>query len=998
MLRNPWEGVNLLPFIDEVLLKDAISKFCPDESLTADEKNRNIIGKVFIYSYDPAINDTIPSCNRDIGLPDIVKCNSKCDTLDYRENTEIAFKPILIPGTQIPSPGFPSLNVLPMQSVELTEIGLNCFGSPSKYSTTVLSLHPLPQLPPADKLADSILGKSIFINWPMMHEAKVVAISDSTTEVRMVKKKKKIRAFSEKEVEQWNIETAQMIQHEFNGFGVPGSGGVSIGDIQIRLKVVPLQGMRTSALDGSSKKLFGKQEADVPLQMSLFKAPAPDPRFEERGPCQLQDRFPSNSNIILTKGKYRGCLGTVMEIFDDKVGIKISIIPPEPPFGLAIARSVQESYISSLDASRVLKLKPAILGKITGSLNFNPGRYDLGLNLKYKQDLCVLGYTRRKPDSDSDKAGEDGKAKKAWAAGDSLTIVANNNTDSKKGKFIWEYTPKAIRLVNAYRQKFPMLFAAIAKNPNEPYYDAKVLGSNGIQMLSQIRDWLNNIETAKLPRMPGTTQAMPYSAISAVQRASDVRVASNQKTTFKEVNLKVPPSALYCDGSTSATDVLQGSDHNENAAPELGDRIANLCANGIPFGARGTIVSIHDPTTRCVEVVMDEEFIGGSTLQGACGNFRGKLCVWNHLMKITAKESKDIIEQIIPSGSVKTVLDSMIVDNPIVESKEANGTTIKSNINTQKTAESENANQTKPSNAKSTNFNDLEKTKSSANRLYKNEVAKVATMRNPTPSRGSGGKQGAWKEAKGPDEAGIGFNRSHRSVASGLKAWRSMISPTKGPTTTGGTNTTEKQSNVITSSSSSASANLKAVLGVNGSQHVEANSNESMPKPVDASAGLKALLGVGSVQSSSPDNVEHVPAPQPVTAADALLTLMAQNQHSVGAPFQTGPIVSAPKFNFSYVKEGQDNTNEPSIPQQAPLNVQYPFIHHIPGANHAPAILQSPLMMHNPNMPMGFVPHPPMPSTVQPPPTVPLKREKKINKEESEGVSLVPSVALRIKK
>ena len=436
----------MLPFIDEVLLKDAISKFCPDESLTADEKSRNLIGKVFIYSYDPAINDTIPSCNRDIGLPDIAKCYSKCDILDYRENTEIAFKPILIPGTQIPSPGFPSLNVLPMQSVELTEIGLNCFGSPSKYSTTVLSLHPLPQLPPADKLADSILGKSIFINWPMMHEAKVVAVSDSVTEVRMVKKKKKTRAFSEKEVERWNIETAQMIQHELNGFGVPGSGGVLIGDIQIRLKVLPLQGMRTSPVDGSSKKIFGKQEADVPLQMLLFKAPAPDPRFEERGPCQLQDRFPRNSNIILTKGKYRGCIGTVMETFDDKVGIKISIIPPEPPFGLAIARSVQESYISSLDASRVLKLKPAILGKITGSLHFNPGRYDLGLNLKYKQDLCVLGYTRRKLGRDSDNAGEDGKAKKAWAAGDSLTIVGNNDTDSKKGnlfgntrqkQFVW---------------------------------------------------------------------------------------------------------------------------------------------------------------------------------------------------------------------------------------------------------------------------------------------------------------------------------------------------------------------------------------------------------------------------------------------------------------------------------------------------------------------------------------------------------------------------------
>ena len=39
--RNPWEGVNLLPFIDAERLKGAIAEFCPLRSLTTDEKNRN---------------------------------------------------------------------------------------------------------------------------------------------------------------------------------------------------------------------------------------------------------------------------------------------------------------------------------------------------------------------------------------------------------------------------------------------------------------------------------------------------------------------------------------------------------------------------------------------------------------------------------------------------------------------------------------------------------------------------------------------------------------------------------------------------------------------------------------------------------------------------------------------------------------------------------------------------------------------------------------------
>lgn len=71
----------------------------------------------------------------------------------------------------------------------------------------------------------------------------------------------------------------------------------------------------------------------------------------------------------------------------------------------------------------------------------------------------------------------------------------------------------------------------------------------------------------------------------------------------------------YCftisrEGSTGATDVLLASDHSVGAPPELGDRVANLCANGVPFGARGTVVAIHDATEGCVEVLLDEEFIG----------------------------------------------------------------------------------------------------------------------------------------------------------------------------------------------------------------------------------------------------------------------------------------------------------------------------------------------------------------------------------------------------
>jgi hypothetical protein len=39
--------------------------------------------------------------------------------------------------------------------------------------------------------------------------------------------------------------------------------------------------------DGSTHKVWGRTEADVPLHMALWSSPAPDPRFQETGPQTL---------------------------------------------------------------------------------------------------------------------------------------------------------------------------------------------------------------------------------------------------------------------------------------------------------------------------------------------------------------------------------------------------------------------------------------------------------------------------------------------------------------------------------------------------------------------------------------------------------------------------------------------------------------------------------------------------------------------------------------
>ena len=61
----------------------------------------------------------------------------------------------------------------------------------------------------------------------------------------------------------------------------------------------------------------------------------------------------------------------------------MKIIPPEPPFEQAIAQSMKLTYISLQEAAKLLQMKPTEFGRITGNINFDLDRYDLGLNLKY---------------------------------------------------------------------------------------------------------------------------------------------------------------------------------------------------------------------------------------------------------------------------------------------------------------------------------------------------------------------------------------------------------------------------------------------------------------------------------------------------------------------------------------------------------------------------------------------------------------------------------------
>lgn len=539
-----------------------------------------------------------------------------------------------------------------------------------------------------------------------------------------------------------------------------------------------------------------------------------------------------------------------------------------------------------------------------GKLQVVQGRYDLGLNLKSADGSCVVGYTRKMVQKSSSKTSE------AWTAGDSVLVIGSRQegSDEEDDEPIkWEYSGKAIQAVEDYRKHFPALFAGLQKKSHSMKYDVKdLLGPEGESMLPSIRQWLDNHETAKLPRSPVSTNSLPTEASKAIQIAADRRNSEARKQGYpKDLMLKIPGSALYAEGSTGATGVITATDLNNDASPTLGDRIVNLCADGIPFGARGTIIGIHEAaTTGSVEVVMDEEFIGGTSLQGHCANFRGKLCLWSQLLRVEATNAG---EQKKPRSKKEVAEKPLLSKTTLLSRGDASNGRPKEQT---------------PVSARPQSITPPRKTLSSS---------RIERQSSRTNSSGRSGRQGAWREARGPSEKGIGFRHTKNN---GLYRWKLALQKsdqTADHATTEfaasskeilGVNSAGPSApqNVQPQSQGQATVLLKSVLGINAEPKIQSTIPPPPQHPVidtsgtgvasNATGRLKHLLGVSNSRADVPLPVP-LPPPQAAPSATAADKLLERLNANLPVNASSPPAENDP-FNFSYVEESALSPPPPS--------------------------------------------------------------------------------------
>ncbi|KAL6075040.1 exonuclease II Exo2 [Balamuthia mandrillaris] len=728
--KNPWEGIALIPFIDQNKLLEAIAGI-DTAKLTEEEQRRNSFGMAYRFRFDPDIQEPYPSSMPDYFL-DLVPSMTRCEAWEEPVLKDEAVSPFRwLPSTRVGvegPPAFPTLDSM-KHTGSLVYAGVSIFGSNSRKQSLIIRLPSAG--PPQQKqqhqreeeeayeehdgeeeeeeesteeqstdkgddmthdmeqLANELLGKVVYVQWPHLHEALVLGISDSKCRAS---KSHGCVFHSNEDAQAWQKES----KYQKNKYRA--KRGIEVGDVKVLLHVKLMRGLR-SFRDGSSIRVWNQKDEIFPLQTILREHPNPNPKTQEVKGQPIQEEFPIGAEgVYIGRGPAFGGIGKVLgyvlppsaakklimkahkestkdkdkekedkeekeEVEDDeetkqknegreevgpedvdrriqelgvnpkkvKVKIEVEVPPPVPTFGRRIAVQLQDRYYQFSEASRKLDISPKVLSKVTASVytQYENRKVNIGLRIKFtRKNQMVLGYTQR--------------------------IMTEPATATSQGRGYWLLSAKAVELVREYKDKFPELFDSMERDDAqeiEVFAPEELFPSEGttaVDKVRQIEEWLRSLEPKTL--VPVGSLAMTNEMIKAVEEEANQHVANAKQRKQKKVILTVnrqlllhpmeevpttpesntnlpsllptPLSSAHPPPSSFLSPSPLDAPSLEALLPALGDRVMSLRSTGpVPFGLNGTVVGI---VLNMLEIVFDEQFLGGTDLNHRCSELRGQ--------------------------------------------------------------------------------------------------------------------------------------------------------------------------------------------------------------------------------------------------------------------------------------------------------------------------------------------------------------------------------------
>ncbi|KAL8837286.1 MAG: hypothetical protein Q9170_002581 [Blastenia crenularia] len=599
--KMEWEAVVKIAFIDEKRLLDAMRT--KDHLLSQEERERNDFGVTLKFTYSPDVDYVYLSSLPGI-FPELGHCRCVENTFELPTIEGSDFHVGLVSGVKLGEDalaGFPSLKTLP-QTGTLGFHGVSVFQQDSRNESMVITMME-PEKRGKAESAKKKLGERVYVGYPFLSEAKVIRVSDELFTYSLPEQgtgPALAVPHGPQEIDMWRRK-AERIETVYSR-----RLGMVIGPVESLVHVDMLKGLKKTD-EGASVKEFSQipgLEVDYASQMVVDDVISEDRRFLEKSALPVETEFPVDSNAFFM-GEYN--YGRPVHVIGHSGGkVDVWVSPQQGKigdFGRIIVSQADRltPYTPSFAVARMLGLNPLVLSKITSAFQVivDDTKVNVGLNLKFEaKGLKVLGYSRKA------------------ASG-------------------WEFSQKAIHMLQQYMVKFPEFIAGVQRNPQSREYAATDFypKDQAKSKIKEIQGWLKEIESKSFEKVPLDAAQLDSDAVGRIEQAANENLRQNSMITIKNQRVKgAPRSAL-----------LKPSDAEHRLSHQrftLGDRVVYVQGSGrVPIATQGTVVGMtRTPRTTLLDVIFDVTFMSGTSLENRCSPFRGSTVPIHSVLNLTDRQ------------------------------------------------------------------------------------------------------------------------------------------------------------------------------------------------------------------------------------------------------------------------------------------------------------------------------------------------------------------------
>uniref|UniRef100_A0A3Q2FUM3 5'-3' exoribonuclease 1 n=1 Tax=Cyprinodon variegatus TaxID=28743 RepID=A0A3Q2FUM3_CYPVA len=566
--QQEWEAVVLIPFIDETCLLAAMEPF--SDKLTKEEKARNRHSECAMYSYDPDMDFTYTSPLPQL-FPNITHCHVR-EVQIPMDAWHVALDHVSkrVDRSALYFCGFPTLHHIKHKFYK-KKSGVVVFQQSSRGENMILDI-----LPNQDGETVNVLGKSVFVNWPHLEEARIIAVSDGETRfaldeppgVQQVYDRPssppptKVSCLSDKEQKEWVKDVQGITEHFFKrkGIVVNETDVLLYGQMLTGRKYVPKANGVVELEKQWAKQVLPFAFQTVVKDIEAFYSSLSS--FKS-----LDELFPPTTTVFMVGNPYYGAMGEVQDsqdvIKEGRVRVVFNV-PHEPQLEHLIHNQHKYSvkYCPGYVLASHLGISSYLVSRFSGSIFIGRGskrnpcgeqKANVGLNLKFnKKNEEVPGYTKR--------------------------------TEKE-----WLYSAAVEELLAEYLDRFSEVFDAVSRNSHDDvFYEDDIwpgVDQNGAERVAEITSWLKSHPVSSSSRASCDLQVLDAAIVEKIEEAVE---KSKVKKSTKKVRVTVKPHLLF-----RPLEQQQGVVPDPEAEFRLFDRVVNIRESfTVPLGLRGTIIGI----------------------------------------------------------------------------------------------------------------------------------------------------------------------------------------------------------------------------------------------------------------------------------------------------------------------------------------------------------------------------------------------------------------------